>query len=77
MVATPASPKSCTDAPWIYECWESADGTEISFGGANPGLTERDAVIGFHARYSVRAWSWEEAMQAHHEIQGWEPYKPM
>lgn len=76
MVATPASPKSCTDAPWIYECWESADRTEISFGSHKPALTEIDVLIGFHARYSVRARSWEEAMQAHYDIQGWGTYQP-
>lgn len=68
---------SCVDAPWIYECWETADGTEISFGSQLGEPSELDRVNGFFARYSVRANSWNEAMQAHHEIQGWEPYKPL
>lgn len=27
--------------------------------------------------YSIQAETWEEAMTAHHEAQGWEPYRPM
>lgn len=27
--------------------------------------------------FSVRAKSWEDAMTIYHEIQGWEPYKPL
>lgn len=68
---------TCNDAPMVFECWETVDGTEITFGPVGVGaLSEFDRVRGFAPRYSVRASSWPEAMQAHHDIQGWEPYKP-
>jgi hypothetical protein len=69
--------------PWpdlaIYECWE-CDG-ELSFLPANHpqhelltrGVYDEPMVH----RYSVRAASWIEAMNAHHACQGWEPYRPM
>jgi hypothetical protein len=56
----------------IYECWID-DGSLCVIPQNHPQkkfLTQNQT----HS-YSIRASSWEEAMRAHHEIQGWEEYK--
>jgi len=63
----------------IYECWQSP--SELTLTVTTPdqarqmkasGTLEPDA----EPIYSLRG-TWEEAMAAHHEIQDWEPYKPL
>lgn len=63
----------------IYEAWglpnEMADTFSTVTGCAD--LKSKGLMDNSVALYSVRASSWSEAMTIYHEIQGWEPYKPM
>lgn len=64
----------------IYEVWSDDDATSLSVAPASLMVDLKrlgrvtDAT---KPLYSIRAASWTEAMKAHHEIQGWEPYVPM
>jgi len=72
----------------IYECWavpeEDQDPEE---GATSITFTTRENALSMKTKgqldpgqipfYSIRADSWDEAMAIHHEVQGWEPYKPM
>lgn len=71
----------------VYECWsvpeelmQADDARSICFSTRKNALSmkakgqmEPNAI----PIYSIRADSWDEAMKAHHEVQKWEPYRPM
>jgi hypothetical protein len=65
----------------IFEYWESVDGGEGSF--FQNDTTQRVlCTTDVYDRpmvplYSVRAETYNEAMAAHYECQGWAPYRPM
>jgi hypothetical protein len=65
----------------IFECWSNEDGTELSFLSDDHVqhdflTTDNDGKRMTHL-YSIRAETYNEVMQAHHEAQGWAPYVPM
>ena len=64
----------------IYEAWGLINEKANTFSNVagckhlqDIGLMEPEHI----ALYSFKAESWTEAMTIYHEIQGWEPYKPM
>lgn len=67
----------------IYECWtdpEDAECIGLTFTTAqNARKLLVDGVLATTSvpLYSVRAESWDDAMMAHYEIQGWGSYVPM
>lgn len=65
----------------IYECWSNEDGTELTFLTADHPqhdfLTKDVYDVRMMHLYSIRAETYNEAMQAHHDAQGWGPYRPM
>lgn len=72
----------------IYECWAVPEEDQDPDEGATAlTFTTPENALAMKAKglmepgeipvYSVRADSWDEAMTIHHEVQGWEPYKPM
>lgn len=64
----------------IYECWTTDDEDTTGCLFTTPEnarrMIETKVIVG-EPRYSIRADSWDEAMTAHCEIQGWAPYVPM
>lgn len=71
-----------SDTDEIYEAWEFSDGdvVEISF-STQSGIQDQrtKGLLSPNAKllHTVRAKTWEEAMTIHHQLMGWEPYKPM
>ena len=61
----------------IFQAWKSSVGCAIAFFVAgdkkNEAALEDDAEL----LYQIQASTWDDAMQKHHQLQGWEPYKPM
>lgn len=70
--------------PIIWECWGDPSGqipnlmfaSKCDDGELEPWLMP-DEVGVLVPLYSVRAMTWEEAMQAHYDIQEWGRYSPM
>lgn len=64
-----------------YEAWRSPDGTEIAFSTLENLARMRAAGIGpspdWELLHTVEAPDWNSAMTKHHELMGFEPYKPM
>lgn len=63
----------------IYEAWDDPDNGCVSFGTVESitdqikkGLISSSAFF----MHRVEANTWEEAMKKHHQIMGFEPYKP-
>jgi hypothetical protein len=61
----------------IWECWSNDDGAHLTFIPASSRHKHRKMLVGAVHLYSLKANSYNEAQQAYHEIQGWEPYVPM
>jgi len=60
----------------IYECWWSDEECRLTVIPEDHVQKEMLTKDSQHL-YCIRADSWEEAMTAHNEIQGWAPYVPM
>ncbi len=64
----------------IYEAWESEDRAEIHF-STSDGIAEQRATGVMPGEWRLlhrfEAASWEDASARHHELMGWEKYKPM
>jgi len=61
----------------VYECWETPDSLTV----LRPLEARRHKTLGILEEeaelvYMLRG-TWDEVMTAHHEIQEWEPYRPM
>jgi hypothetical protein len=68
------------DAPLlVYEAW-GAPGYAASTISTQDGMQDMSKRglfdEGEEPLFSLRAWSWREAMETYHELQGWEPYRP-
>ena len=63
----------------IYEVWRSEDGSEQAISDSEQivDMNNKGMLIGMAPFYSIRAATWEEAMQINYDINGWGTYKPM
>jgi hypothetical protein len=60
-----------------YEVWEAEDeGTEVSFFPQDNSTARKLLPEGAKLLRTIEAETWEEAVTLHHELMGWEPYKP-
>jgi hypothetical protein len=62
----------------VFECWQSDEGCSLMV--STPLEARRHKTLGIleadaEPIYAFRG-TWDEVMAAHHEAQGWEPYKP-
>jgi hypothetical protein len=66
--------------PVVFEAWGTIQhgASLICAQASSPrALKPHLAEPGDIALFSIRGKTWNEVMAAYHEIQGWEPYKPM
>jgi hypothetical protein len=64
----------------IFTAWESSDGEEVCFveGEGPPHFADGTPIPDYPERiHVVFADSWEEAKAIYHDLQGWEPYRPV
>jgi hypothetical protein len=65
----------------VYEAWgQNDESPSVVFGESNAIDEDRKSgVLTSAARllHRFEAKTWEEAMTIHHELMGWEPYKPI
>jgi len=62
-----------------HEVWRNPDDESFEFAIASQRADEVRGAIAPKSEllHVIYAASWEEAMTAYHEWQGWEPYKPI
>ncbi|OGU19425.1 MAG: hypothetical protein A2X85_11345 [Geobacteraceae bacterium GWF2_54_21] len=64
----------------IYEAWNDPDNDSVTFGTVESVADQKNMrIISSSAFFLHRLETdtWEEAMTKHHEMMGFEPYKPM
>jgi hypothetical protein len=68
-----------TERRTIYTAWSwgGGDSTLIEGKGPPPRYTTADPHYCPDLIWTIEATSWEDAMRRYHELQGWEPYKPL
>lgn len=61
----------------FYEVWASKTRLSVMPKTSVHEHRRKGLLKGMKPVYSINAPSWEDAMRAHHQIQGWAPYVPM
>lgn len=62
----------------VFEAWEDEDGVTFAT-QENIKDHKKKGLLSSKAKllYQINANNYEEAMAAHHQRMGWEPYRPM